>query len=120
LFGDIASDEAAYLIGSLGMAASGNINPEGISMYEPIHGSAPDIAGQGIANPIGTILSIKLLLEETCHRPELGTAVEQAVEASLGKGRTPDIQTNVSGLPTCSTAEMGDIISEELKSILQS
>jgi len=118
LFGDIASDEAAYLIGSLGMAASGNINPTGISMYEPIHGSAPDIAGQGIANPIGTVLSVKLLLEETCHRSELGEAVEQAVEASLAKGRTPDIQTSVSGLPTCNTGEMGDIIVEELKNIL--
>ena len=65
MFGDIASDEGAFLIGSLGMASSGNIHPGKVSMYEPIHGSAPDIAGKGIANPIGTILSVKLMMQES-------------------------------------------------------
>ena len=91
MFGDIISDEAAYLIGSLGMAASGNINPGKVSMYEPIHGSAPDIAGKGIANPIGMILSIKLMLEESFGEKLYGNLIEKAVELSLEEGRTIDI-----------------------------
>ncbi|OLS15119.1 MAG: 3-isopropylmalate dehydrogenase [Promethearchaeota archaeon CR_4] len=120
LFGDIISDEAAFIVGSLGMAASGNICPGGISMYEPIHGSAPDIAGQGIANPIGSILSNKIMLEETCKLPDIGASIEQAVEVALAKGRTPDIQTKTSGAKTCSTREMGDLIASELTKILKS
>jgi 3-isopropylmalate dehydrogenase len=119
MFGDIISDEAAYLVGSLGMGASGNINPDGISMYEPIHGSAPDIAGQGIANPIGAILSTKIMLEETCNLPDIGTSIEQAVEAALAKGRTQDIQTKTSGAKSCNTKEMGDLIAKELKALLK-
>jgi 3-isopropylmalate dehydrogenase len=119
MFGDIISDEAAYLIGSLGMAASGNINPSGVSMYEPIHGSAPDIAGQGIANPIGAILSTKIMLEETCKLPDLGASIEQAVEAALTKGRTQDIQSKTAGVKTCSTKNMGDLIASELKNVLK-
>ncbi len=119
LFGDIASDEAAYLVGSLGMGSSGNINPDGISMYEPIHGSAPDIAGQGIANPIGTILSTQIMMEETCKLPKIGASIEQAVQAALAKGRTTDLQTKTSGVKTCTTKEMGDLIASELKQILK-
>jgi len=117
LFGDITSDEAAYLIGSLGMAASGNINPEGVSMYEPIHGSAPDIAGKGIANPIGTILSVKIMMEESFKAPNIGSLIEKAVESALGKGRTADIMPakNSSNLKQLNTQGMGDLISEELK-----
>ncbi len=120
MFGDIISDEAAYLVGSLGMGASGNINPSGVSMYEPIHGSAPDIAGQGIANPIGAILSTQIMLQETCKLPDLGASVEQAVEAALAKGRTQDLQTKTSGVKTYTTKNMGDLISGELKAILKS
>lgn len=123
MFGDIVSDEAAYLIGSLGMAASGNINPEGVSMYEPIHGSAPDIAGQGIANPIGTILSVKLMLEESFGDAVNGTYIEQAVEQSLWKGRTLDIlpsdKNQKSGLKSLNTIQMGNLISTELKTLLK-
>ncbi len=117
MFGDIVSDEAAYLLGSLGMAPSGNINPNGISMYEPIHGSAPDIAGKGIANPIGTILATKLMLSETFKEHTIAKAIEEAVEASLLKGRTPDVAKP--GLPTLKTTEMGDLIATELKKILK-
>jgi len=117
MFGDIVSDEAAYLLGSLGMAPSGNINPNGISMYEPIHGSAPDIAGKGIANPIGTILAAKLMLSETFKEHAIAKAIEEAVEASLLKGRTPDVARQ--GLPTLKTAEMGDLVAAELGKILR-
>jgi 3-isopropylmalate dehydrogenase len=123
MFGDIVSDEAAYLIGSLGMAASGNINPNGVSMYEPIHGSAPDIAGQGIANPIGTILSVKMMLEESFGDSIYGIMIEDAIIESLKLGRTLDIYPTESkdhpNLQKLNTKEMGDLISTELTKILK-
>lgn len=121
MFGDIVSDEAAYLIGSLGMAASGNINPDpgGISMYEPIHGSAPDIAGQGIANPIGTILSLKIMFEETFQDPTMGALIERAVVEALEKGRTLDIASEHSTVPILNTVEMGDTIRQALRGLLK-
>jgi len=122
MFGDIISDEAAYLIGSLGMAASGNINPQpgGISMYEPIHGSAPDIAGQNIANPIGMILSVKLMLEESFADSVYGSMIEDAVVSALSVGRTVDILPQSPGsLKTFTTSKMGDTILKELKSKLK-
>ena len=111
MFGDIISDEAAFLIGSLGMASSGNIHPNKVSMYEPIHGSAPDIAGKNIANPIGTILSVKLMMEES-FQSKIGNEIENAVEEGLKEGRTVDIKNP--NLKTLSTKEMGDLISEKL------
>ena len=117
MFGDIISDEGAFLIGSLGMASSGNINPGKVSMYEPIHGSAPDIAGKGIANPIGTILSVKLMLQESFNSLEIGNEVDKAVEEALKGGRTVDIKSEK--LKTLSTEEMGDLIAEQLKSRLK-
>jgi len=117
MFGDIISDEGAFLIGSLGMAPSGNINPGKVSMYEPIHGSAPDIAGKGIANPIGTVLSVKLMLQESFNSLELGNEVDKAVEEALKEGRTVDIKNEK--LKTLSTEEMGDLIAEQLKSRLK-
>ncbi|MBD3339566.1 MAG: 3-isopropylmalate dehydrogenase [Candidatus Lokiarchaeota archaeon] len=117
LFGDIISDEGAFLIGSLGMASSGNINPGKVSMYEPIHGSAPDIAGKGIANPIGTILSCKLMLQESFILPELGKEIEIAVEEALKEGRTKDLESK--DFKTLSTQEMGDLISLKLKERLK-
>jgi len=112
MFGDIISDEGAFLIGSMGMASSGNIHPGKVSMYEPIHGSAPDIAGKGIANPIGTVLSVKLMMQESFNKPEIAGEVESAVEDALLEGRTVDIQNP--NLKTCSTREMGDLISKKL------
>ncbi len=117
MFGDIISDEGAFLIGSLGMGSSGNINPGKVSMYEPIHGSAPDIAGKGIANPIGTILSVKLMLQESFNSFELGNEVDKAVEEALKRGRTVDIKNE--NLKTLSTKEMGDLIAKQLKSRLK-
>ena len=116
LFGDIISDEAAFLLGSLGMASSGNIHPNQVSMYEPIHGSAPDIAGKNIANPIGTILSVKLMMQES-FESKLGKEIENAVEETLTEGRTVDIKNP--NLKTLSTKEMGDLIAEKLKSRLK-
>ena len=82
-------------------------------MYEPIHGSAPDIAGKGIANPIGTILSVKLMLQESFNSLEIGNEVDKAVEEALKEGRTVDIKSEK--LKTLSTEEMGDLIAEQLK-----
>ena len=123
MFGDIVSDESAYLIGSLGMAASGNINPDGVSMYEPIHGSAPDIAGQGIANPIGTVLSIKLMLEESFGDNIYGDMIEKSIVNVLYKARTQDIlptkEEDRKSLKAVNTVDMGDLINEELITFLK-
>ncbi|MFX1356665.1 MAG: isocitrate/isopropylmalate dehydrogenase family protein, partial [Promethearchaeota archaeon] len=113
MFGDIISDEGAFLIGSLGMAASGNINPGKISMYEPIHGSAPDIAGKNIANPIGAILSVKLMIQESFQSLVIAKEIEKSVEEALEEGRTVDLRNPT--IKTLSTKEMGDLITEKLK-----
>ncbi len=117
MFGDIISDEGAFLIGSLGMASSGNINPGKVSMYEPIHGSAPDIAGKNAANPIGAILSVKLMMEESFSALEIGQAIEKSVELALNEGRTVDIDNP--NIKTLSTSEMGTLISKKLKEMLK-
>ncbi|UYP46724.1 3-isopropylmalate/3-methylmalate dehydrogenase [Candidatus Lokiarchaeum ossiferum] len=123
MFGDIVSDEAAYLVGSLGMGASGNINPNGVSMYEPIHGSAPDIAGQGIANPIGTILSVKMMFEESFQDAYLGEMIDKSVEIALEKIRTIDIYSkyaqNNSQINRVNCTEMGDAVCIQIKSVLK-
>ncbi len=94
LFGDILTDLSAIVTGSMGLAASGNINPERQhpSMFEPVHGSAPDIAGKGIANPLAAILSAAMLLDHL-HRPQSAAAIRRAVGAVLkaGRPRTPDL-----------------------------
>jgi 3-isopropylmalate dehydrogenase len=117
MFGDIISDEGAFLIGSMGMASSGNIHPGKVSMYEPIHGSAPDIAGKNIANPIGTILSLKLMMQESFNNSNIGNEIELAVEDALNEGRTVDIENP--DLKTLSTKEMGNLISEKVKNRLK-
>ena len=117
MFGDIISDEGAFIIGSMGMASSGNIHPGKISMYEPIHGSAPDIAGKNIANPIGTILSVKLMMQESFNQPKIGNKIENAVKETLNEGRTVDIKNP--NLKTLSTKEMGDLIASKLKNRLK-
>jgi 3-isopropylmalate dehydrogenase len=95
MFGDILSDEAAVLTGSLGMLPSASLGEGRLGLYEPIHGSAPDIAGQGIANPVGTILSAALLLRHSLGLENEAKAVEQAVERALAGGaRTRDLGGN--------------------------
>ncbi|MHA1914637.1 MAG: isocitrate/isopropylmalate dehydrogenase family protein [Promethearchaeota archaeon] len=117
MFGDIISDEGAFLIGSLGMASSGNMHPGKVSMYEPIHGSAPDIAGKGIANPIGAILSVKLMMQESFKAPHIANKVESAVEEALEDGRTVDIKNPK--ISTLNTQEMGDLIAQKLVALLK-
>jgi 3-isopropylmalate dehydrogenase len=113
MFGDIISDEGAFLIGSLGMASSGNINPGKVSMYEPIHGSAPDISGKGIANPIGAILSVKLMMQESFQSPDIASEIENSVEEALTEGRTIDLKNPE--IKNLTTKEMGDLIAGKLK-----
>jgi 3-isopropylmalate dehydrogenase len=93
LFGDVLSDEAAMLTGSLGMLPSASLGPAGApGLYEPIHGSAPDIAGKGIANPCGAILSAAMALRYSLKRPDLAVRIEKAVSLALDAGyRTPDL-----------------------------
>ncbi len=105
LFGDILSDEAAMLTGSLGMLPSAALGSGGPGLYEPIHGSAPDIAGQGVANPCASILSLAMALRYSLARPDLAARVEAAVEAALdGGARTRDLGG------TLGTAAMGDAV----------
>jgi 3-isopropylmalate dehydrogenase len=109
MFGDILTDEASVLAGSLGMLPSASIGEQKTGLYEPIHGSAPDIAGKGIANPIGTILSTAMLLRHSLKLEAEAQAVEQAVHAALDTGkRTADLGGSVS------TTEMGQTICEIL------
>jgi len=109
MFGDILSDAAAMLTGSIGMLPSASLNSNGKGMYEPIHGSAPDIAGKGIANPLATILSVAMMLRYSLDEPALADKVEGAVGKVLDDGlRTPDIAS--SGMPSVGTAEMGDAV----------
>ena len=113
MFGDIIADEAAAIVGSLGMSPSANLNPGGISMVEPVHGSAPDIAGQGVVNPLATILSCALMLRHCLDAPILADKVEAAVQSALDEGfRTKDI---CAGEPSCTTDEMGDAVLRHLK-----
>lgn len=113
LFGDILSDEASMITGSIGMLPSASIGETGRGMYEPIHGSAPDIAGQGIANPIATILSCAMMLRYSFGLSAEADAIEAAVEKALNDGyRTADIAAP--GQKALSTSEMGRIICDNL------
>ncbi|MEH6823136.1 MAG: 3-isopropylmalate dehydrogenase [Motiliproteus sp.] len=109
MFGDILSDAAAMLTGSIGMLPSASLNASGQGMYEPCHGSAPDIAGQGIANPLATILSAAMLLRYSFGEAEAADLIEQAVSRVLDQGlRTADIYSE--GTRKVSTREMGDAV----------
>ncbi|MGH7949714.1 MAG: 3-isopropylmalate dehydrogenase [Candidatus Binataceae bacterium] len=111
LFGDILSDEAAVLTGSLGMLASATIGGK-IDLYEPVHGSAPDIAGKGIANPIGAIASAAMLLRHTCKNEEAARSIEDAIDLALANGfRTADIAGRNAD-KIISTSEMGKFIAD--------
>ncbi len=112
LFGDILSDEAAMLTGSIGMLPSASLNESGFGLYEPVHGSAPDIAGKNIANPIAQILSAAMLCKYSFGLNEAHDAIFKAVESVLDKGiRTVDI---AAGNESVGTKEMGQAILKEL------
>ena len=112
LFGDILTDEASMLPGSLGLLPSASIGADGPGLYEPIHGSAPDIAGKGIANPLATILAAAMLLRHSLKLEAEASSIESAVDRVLAAGhRTPDI---AAGGPSISTTEMGQRVIEEL------
>ena len=113
LFGDILSDTAAMLTGSIGMLPSASLDKNGKGMYEPIHGSAPDIAGTNTANPLATILSVAMMLRYSLNQPELAVCVEQAVSAVLDQGiRTQDI---ADGGSSVSTRKMGEAVVSALQ-----
>ena len=113
MFGDVLSDEASMLTGSIGMLPSASLGVKG-GMYEPVHGSAPDIAGQGKANPIATILSVAMMYKYTFKEDKIAGAIEYAVAKALEDGyRTPDIFTE--GTTLVGTSEMGDVIVRNLE-----
>lgn len=113
MFGDILSDEAAVLVGSLGMLPSASVGGD-IGLYEPVHGAAPDIAGRGIANPVGAILSVAMMLELTFALPEEAGAVRAAVDRVLEDGYgTADLHAD-GGRAAVSTSRMGELIVEAL------
>lgn len=113
IFGDILSDEASQIAGSIGMLASASLSSGACGLYEPIHGSAPDIAGQGVANPLATILSAAMMLRYSLGEAAAADAIEAAVEEVLNAGlRTPDIAAE--GCRTVSTSEMGDAVAQKL------
>ena len=112
IFGDILSDEASMIAGSIGMLASASLAEGTLGLYEPIHGSAPDIAGQNIANPLATILSVAMMLRYSLNRGDAADAIEEAVNETLKKYRTPDIAS--ADTTTVSCSEMGDKVCEAL------
>ncbi len=114
LFGDILSDAAAMLTGSIGMLPSASLNAKGQGLYEPSHGSAPDIAGKGVANPLATILSAAMMLRFSLNQEEAAGRIERAVQSVLEQGlRTPDIHSE--GTTKVGTAQMGEAVVAALK-----
>lgn len=112
IFGDILSDEASMISGSIGMLASASLSEGKSGLYEPIHGSAPDIAGKGVANPLATILSVSMMLRYSLDQPKAADAIENAVSTVLKDYRTPDIYAE--GTKKVSTDEMGDLVCNAL------
>jgi 3-isopropylmalate dehydrogenase len=109
MFGDILSDEAAMLTGSIGMLPSASLDKDNKGLYEPSHGSAPDIAGKGVANPLATILSAAMMLRFSLNQPEAAARIESAVKSVLTAGlRTADIWSE--GTVRVGTREMGDAV----------
>jgi 3-isopropylmalate dehydrogenase len=119
LFGDILSDESAVITGSLGMLPSATIGGK-VNLYEPVHGSAPDIAGKGLANPLGAILTSALVLRYSGGLEYEALAIEAAVRKVLEQGfRTPDLaRSNPEGFTVLSTKEMGAKVRETVKALL--
>ncbi len=112
IFGDILSDEASMIAGSIGMLASASLSEGKLGLYEPIHGSAPDIAGQNIANPLATILSVAMMLRYSLNQLEAAEAIEAAVAKVLETHRTPDIFED--GFTKVSCEEMGDLVCQAI------
>jgi 3-isopropylmalate dehydrogenase len=113
MFGDILSDEAAMLTGSIGMLPSASLNAAGKGLYEPSHGSAPDIAGKDLANPLATILSVAMMLRFSLNQPGAAGRIESAVRSVLASGlRTADIWSE--GTTRVGTSEMGDAVVDAL------
>ncbi|MGZ5274855.1 MAG: isocitrate/isopropylmalate family dehydrogenase, partial [Caldimonas sp.] len=109
MFGDILSDEAAMLTGSIGMLPSASLDAHGKGLYEPSHGSAPDIAGKDLANPLATILSVAMMLRFSLNQPAAAARIEQAVQTVLAAGwRTADIWSE--GSRKVGTRQMGDAV----------
>jgi len=118
MFGDILSDEAAMITGSLGMLPSASLAAGGVGLYEPVHGSAPDIAGQDKANPLAAILSVGMLLEHSFDAPEAARWVQRAVEAVLEAGhRTGDLVLAGEQRETIGCSAMGDLVLEKLAAV---
>ncbi|MEG2818404.1 MAG: isocitrate/isopropylmalate family dehydrogenase, partial [Comamonas sp.] len=116
MFGDILSDEASMLTGSIGMLPSASLNDKKQGLYEPSHGSAPDIAGKGIANPLATILSAAMMLRFSLGQEAAALKIEAAVQQVLADGlRTADIYSE--GTTKVSTAQMGDAVVKALASV---
>ena len=116
MFGDILSDEASQLTGSIGLLPSASLRTDSFGMYEPIHGSAPDIAGKGIANPLATILSVAMMLRYSLGMPNEADAIERAVSETIDAGfRTPDIS---GGGISVSTSEMGSAVAARVYAAL--
>mmetsp|Transcript_33122 Transcript_33122/g.49365 ORF Transcript_33122/g.49365 Transcript_33122/m.49365 type:complete len:415 (-) Transcript_33122:349-1593(-) len=118
IFGDILSDEASMLVGSLGMLPSASIGESGPGVFEPIHGSAPDIAGEDKANPLAMILSAAMMLTYDLERPEEAALLEAAVEAALDQGlRTADIKQEGDGCKLVGCKEMGSVVADLVSKI---
>ena len=120
MFGDILSDEASMISGSLGMLSSASLNETKFGLYEPSGGSAPDIAGKGIANPIATILSAAMMLRYSLDKDAAADAIENAVQEALKSGaRTadliPDEKQRAASIRCLNTSEMGDLIASLIK-----
>ena len=114
MFGDILSDEASMLTGSIGMLPSASLNDKKQGLYEPSHGSAPDIAGKGVANPLATILSAAMMLRFSLGQEEAARRIEAAVQKVLAQGlRTPDIHSE--GMTRVGTVQMGDAVVNALR-----
>ena len=114
MFGDILSDAASMLTGSIGMLPSASLDKNNKGMYEPVHGSAPDIAGKNIANPLATILSVAMMLRYSLDKPQMAERIEKAVSAVLDEGkRTADIWTQ--GTQRVGTSEMGNAVVAALR-----
>src|SRR5262245_31366524 len=115
LFGDILSDEAAMITGSLGMLPSASLGAGGVGLYEPVHGSAPDIAGQDRANPLAAILSAAMLLEHSLDAPEAARELRDAVAAALDAGaRTADLLAPGDRGPALGCRAMGELVRAKL------
>ncbi len=110
MFGDILSDEASMISGSIGMLASASLGDSGFGLYEPIHGSAPDIAGQDKANPLATILSVAMLLRYSLNEAAGAGKIERAVAKALTQARTADIFTEGCGANLVTCSEMGELV----------